>query len=103
MHRLALVALLAGMSPALAEEPVSFAGKTITLIVASAPGGGTDVSGRVIANFLAAHLPGTPTVVVRNIPGAQGVTSMNYFVKQTAADGFTLTMGATNQADPLLY
>lgn len=103
MRRLALIALLIGVSPALAQEPVTFTGKTITLIVASAPGGGTDVSGRVIASFLAQHLPGTPTVIVRNIPGAQGVTSMNYFVKQAPADGFTLTMGATNQADPLLY
>src|SRR4051812_47813778 len=103
MHRLAFVALLVGISPAVAQEQVSFAGKTITMIIASAPGGGTDVSGRVIANFLAQHLPGAPTVVVRNIPGARGVTSMNYFVKQASADGFTLTMGATNQADPLLY
>src|SRR3954469_18810073 len=103
MHRLAFVALLVGISPAVAQEQVSFAGKTITMIIASAPGGGTDVSGRIIANFLAQHLPGTPTVIIRNIPGAQGVTSMNYFVKQAAADGLTMTMGATNQADPLLY
>jgi hypothetical protein len=104
MYRLALsFMLLLGGSVALADEQASFGGKTITMIIASAPGGGTDVSGRVIANFLASHLPGGPTVVVRNIPGAQGVTSMNYFVKQAVPDGFTLTMGATNQADPLLY
>jgi tripartite-type tricarboxylate transporter receptor subunit TctC len=73
------------------------------LIVASGAGGGTDTSGRLIATFLAGHLPGKPNVVVRNIPGAQGITAMNHFVQQIAPDGLTLTMGSTTQADPLLY
>ncbi len=98
----ALSALL-GLSAARAQEPVSFQGKTITMIIGSAPGGGTDLSGRLIANFLAANLPGSPNVIVRNIPGAQGVTAMNFFVQQVAADGFTVIMASTSQADPLLY
>jgi tripartite-type tricarboxylate transporter receptor subunit TctC len=98
-----LLAMVVGSSAVLAEEPLSFKGKTITMIVASAPGGGTDISGRLIANFLASHLSGNPNVIVRNIPGAQGVTAMNHFVKQVAPDGLTLTMGSTSQADPLLY
>jgi tripartite-type tricarboxylate transporter receptor subunit TctC len=100
---LLFLALLLGASAARADEPLSFKGKTITVIIGSAPGGGTDVSGRLIANFLASHLEGKPTIIVRNIAGAQGMTSMNYFVKQVAADGMTLTMGATTQADPLNY
>jgi tripartite-type tricarboxylate transporter receptor subunit TctC len=100
---LLLLALLLSASAGRAEEPLSFKGKQITVIIASAPGGGTDVSGRLIANFLASHLSGKPTIIVRNLPGAQGVTAMNYFVKQVAADGLTLTMGSTSQADPLLY
>jgi hypothetical protein len=106
MKRL-VIALLAifllGPSPASTDEPLSLKGKTITMVVASAPGGGTDISGRLIANFLASHLSGKPNVIVRNIPGAQGVTAMNYFVKQVVPDGLTLTMGSTSQADPLLY
>jgi tripartite-type tricarboxylate transporter receptor subunit TctC len=98
-----LLALMLGHSAARADEPLSFKGKTITIIVASAAGGGTDISGRLIANFLASHLPGKPNAIVRNIPGAQGVTAMNYFVKQVVPDGLTLTMGSTSQADPLLY
>ena len=98
----ALSALL-GLSAARAQEPVSFQGKTITMIIGSAPGGGTDLSGRLIANFLASNLPGSPNVIVRNIPGAQGVTAMNFFVQQVAADGFTVIMASTSQADPLLY
>src|SRR5258705_3441019 len=96
-------ALLLGTSMALAAEPPSFEGKSISLIVASGAGGGTDTSGRLIATFLAGHLPGKPNVVVRNVPGAQGITAMNHFAKQVAPDGLTLTMGSTTQADPLLY
>jgi putative tricarboxylic transport membrane protein len=105
MRPIALLAtaLLLGLPAAQAQEPASFAGKQVTLIIGSAPGGGTDTSGRVIANFIAAHLPNKPSVIVRNIPGAQGVTAMNHFVKQVAPDGLTITMGSTTQADPLFY
>jgi hypothetical protein len=95
--------LLLGGAAACADEPVSFKGKTITMIVATAPGGGTDSSGRLIAPLLGNLLPGKPTIVVRNIPGAEGVTAMNFFVKQVAPDGLTVTMGSTTQVDPLLY
>ena len=105
MRQLAIIGLglILGAPVACAEEPVSFKGKTITMIVASAPGGGTDTSGRLIAPLLANLLPGQPSVIVRNIPGAEGVTAMNYFVKQVAPDGLTITMGSTTQADPMLY
>jgi hypothetical protein len=105
MQRFAILALILLVSPyaARAQEPVSFEGKSVTMIIGSSPGGGTDVSGRLIANFLAAQLPGKPNVIVRNIPGAQGVTAMNYFVQQVVPDGLTMIMGSTSQADPLLY
>lgn len=106
MKRLIIIlalAILLGQPTARAVEPVSFQGKTVTMIIGSAPGGGTDLSGRLIANFLAANLPGSPNVIVRNIPGAQGVIAMNFFVQQVAADGLTVIMGSTSQADPLLY
>jgi hypothetical protein len=105
MRQPAIIGLCLSLSgaTAFADEPVSFKGKTITMIVASAPGGGTDISGRLIAPLLANLLPGKPNVIVRNIPGAEGVTAMNYFVKQVAPDGLTVTMGSTTQADPLLY
>jgi tripartite-type tricarboxylate transporter receptor subunit TctC len=105
MRQLAIIGfcLILGATAASADEPVSFKGKTITMIVASAPGGGTDTSGRLIAPLLANLLPGQPSVIVRNIPGAEGVTAMNYFVRQVAPDGLTITMGSTTQADPLLY
>src|SRR6478736_9425189 len=97
-----LVALL-GCRVAVAEEASPFQGKTVTLIVGSPAGGGTDTSGRLIASLIARHLPGRPAVIVRNIPGAQGITAMNYFARQVTPDGLTVTMASTTQADPLLY
>src|SRR4051812_2062454 len=104
MRRFAVwaAAFVMGLCTAQAEEAL-FAGKQVTMIIGSAPGGGTDTSGRVIAQFIANLLPGKPNLIVRNIPGAQGVTAMNYFVKQVAPDGLTITMGSTTQADPLFY
>jgi tripartite-type tricarboxylate transporter receptor subunit TctC len=102
-----VIAMTTGLSlagaPLLAQEPPSFKGKTITMIVGSPAGGGTDSSARLIALLLTDRLPGKPTLIVRNVPGAEGITAMNYFVKQVASDGLTLIMGSTTQADPLLY
>ena len=104
MRRIGVLAaaLLMGVSTASTQE-VNVQGKQVQMIIGSAVGGGTDTSGRLIANFIASHLPGKPSVVVRNVPGAQGVTAMNHFAKQVATDGLTLAMGSTTQADPLFY
>src|SRR6185312_8078304 len=101
----ALPALCAGLAvlSAGAEEAVSFKDKTITMIIGYAPGGGTDASGRVIAPFLTKHLPGHPTVVVRNMPGADGMTSLNYMLQQTKPDGLSVAMGSSTQVDPINY
>ena len=88
---------------ALAAEPVSFKGRTITMVIGYAPGGGTDLSGRLIASYLGSRLPGNPAVIVQNVPGADGLTEMNYFVQQVRPDGFTLTMGSGSQSEPTHY
>jgi tripartite-type tricarboxylate transporter receptor subunit TctC len=92
---------LAGGSLALAQNAALFHGKTVTMIIGYAAGGGTDTFGRLVASFLAHHLPGSPTVIVRNVPGADGVMAMNYFVEQVASDGYSLTVNASTTADPL--
>jgi len=84
-------------------EPVSFKGKTITMIVGYPAGGGTDISGRLIASGLGKHLPGEPTVTTQNVPGAEGMTALNFFVQQTKPDGLTITMGSGSQADSTHY
>ena len=100
---LGVAALALASSVVRADDSISFQGKTLTMIIASPAGGGTDTSGRLIAPLLAGQLPGKPGVIVRNIPGAEGMIGMNYFAKQVAPDGLTMAMGSTTQADPLLY
>ncbi len=99
------ISLLAGLaaSAVAAAQDISFQGKTITMIVGFEAGGGTDAFGRLAASFLASQLPGTPTVVVRNLPGAEGITAMNYVVQQVAPDGATIVTAASTTADPLNY
>lgn len=88
--------------PALAQS-ATFKGQQIDLVVGYSPGGGTDASGRLIAEFLGKYLPGSPSVVVRNMPGADGLVAGNYFATQAAPDGLSLIMGSGTQADPLHY
>jgi tripartite-type tricarboxylate transporter receptor subunit TctC len=98
-----LVACIILGPAALAQDNASFQGKTVTMIIGSAPGGGTDAFGRLTAPFLATHLPGSPSIVPRNIPGADGITAMNYMVQQAATDGYTIIAVPNTVADPLNY
>ncbi len=75
---------------------VSFAGKTITIIVPSSAGGGTDVAARVYARFLPRHLPGNPSMVVRNIPGGDGLIGVNY-AYSARPDGLTVLASAAGR------
>jgi len=103
--RFFMVGLLAAFATgsARADEPVSFKGKTVTMIIGFAAGGGTDLAGRLIAAHLGKYLPGQPNVIVQNIPGAEGMTAMNYFANQAKPDGLTLTMGSGSVADPINF
>jgi tripartite-type tricarboxylate transporter receptor subunit TctC len=92
-----------GLSCAAAEDAPSFKGKTITMVVGSEPGGGTDASGRVIAPYLRKYLPGEPNVIVQNMPGASGITALNYFVHRTQPDGLTVINGSISMIDPINF
>ena len=105
MHRLAVAigATLALCVTASAQAPMSFEGKTVTMIIGPPPGGGTDIAGRMIAASLAKHLPGSPSIIVENRPGADGMVAMNYFATQVKPDGMTVIMATSTQGDPLVY
>jgi tripartite-type tricarboxylate transporter receptor subunit TctC len=101
---LAAAAIAACFVPqAHAQEKNSFAGKTVTMIVGFAPGGGTDIIARWIGNGLSKYIPGNPTFVVKNIPGAEGMTSMNFVAQQVKPDGLTVVLGSSSQTDPMNY
>lgn len=89
--------------PAPAQE-ISFAGKPIRLIVGGAPGGGYDLYGRLVAQHLARHLPGQPTIIVQNMEGAGALLVANYLTNVAPKDGTVL--GGVNgllATDGLLY
>jgi tripartite-type tricarboxylate transporter receptor subunit TctC len=92
-HRLAAVILCcAGFfcHTAVSRADDFYRGRTINLYVGTAPGGGYDITARLIAAHLGQHLPGTPSFVVRNMPGAGGVTMTNFLSNTAPADGTAL-------------
>jgi tripartite-type tricarboxylate transporter receptor subunit TctC len=80
-----LLLALAGLPARGAVE--LFAGKQIELVVGSGPGGGYDTYGRLLARHLPRYLPGNPTVVVQNMPGAGGLRAANYLYNVAPRDG----------------
>lgn len=97
------LALLLRSAPASADEAPNFKGQKITMLIGFAAGGGTDVSGRLLAPFLAKHLPGGPSIVVQNMPGAFGINAVNFMLNQTKPDGLVFSVGANSQVDPMNY
>ena len=89
--------------PAAAEEPF-YRDKPIRMIVGSAAGGGYDTYARLIATHLRRHIPGHPTIVVQNMPGAGSLVAANYLANVAPRDGTVI--GAVNAlvaTDPLLH
>ena len=64
-----------------------YAGKTITIVVATDETGGFSIYSRLIGNYLGRHIPGSPTVIVRNMPGAGGSTAAVSMTQQAPRDG----------------
>jgi tripartite-type tricarboxylate transporter receptor subunit TctC len=85
--------------PAVADE-VSFAGKTVRMIVGSNAGGVTDVGARVVARFMGKYLPDSPSIVIQNVPGANGIAAANMFYLRSAPDGMTSLAGSSSQVTP---
>ncbi len=80
---LALVAAPAG------ADPISdfYKGKQVTFYVGLSAGGGYDTNARLVARHIAKHIPGNPTVLVRNMPGGGGIVMTNFVSGVAAKDG----------------
>jgi len=68
-------------------EASFYDGKTIRLIVSSTPGGGNDTYSRLVARHISKYIPGNPTMVVQNMPGAGGLLAADYIYRKAARDG----------------
>jgi len=83
---------LALAAPAAAQDPASFyRGKTVRIVVGFSPGGGYDIYARVLARYLGRHIPGNPTIVVQNMPGAASLKSVQYLTTGAPTDGTLIT------------
>jgi tripartite-type tricarboxylate transporter receptor subunit TctC len=76
------------VSPAAAAAPAEFyAGRGVQLIVGFSAGGGYDLYARVLARHMGRHIPGNPSVVPQNMPGAGSVKAANYIYNVAPKDG----------------
>jgi tripartite-type tricarboxylate transporter receptor subunit TctC len=84
-----LVAALAAACAAapVRAQPVDLTGKTVTLIIGFGTGGGYDLWGRTVARHIAKHLPGKPTVVPQNMPGAGSYVAASHLYAAAPKDG----------------
>ena len=74
-------------------DPAEFyKGRQVNLIVGYGTGGGYDVYGRLIARHLGRHIPGQPTVVVQNMPGAGSLRAVNYLYNNAPKDGTAIAI-----------
>lgn len=99
---LAVTALILSSGVAAAQN-VSFEGKTITINIGSSTGGGLDTYARLVARHLGKHVPGTPSVVASNVPGAGGNIAASRIFNIAPKDGTHIGMTfPTVMIDPLL-
>ena len=83
-----LIALLSALEACAQSD--FYKGKTITVYIGTTPGALYDQWGRILANHMAKHIPGNPTIVVQNMPGAGHMIAANYVFKTTKPDGLSL-------------
>jgi tripartite-type tricarboxylate transporter receptor subunit TctC len=73
-----------------------YRGKTIELIIGAGVGGGYDLAGRTVANRMGRHIPGNPTITVRNMPGATALIMTNHLYNVAKRDGTVIGMPTSN-------
>ena len=92
-------ALFLQLSPAAAQSVADFyKDKQVKIIIGNAAGGDYDLGGRLLARHLGAHIPGNPSVIVQNMPGASTVTATNYLYAKAPRDGTVIGSFSRNIA-----
>lgn len=77
-------------SPAMAQD--FYAGKTLTIVVANTAGSGYDAYGRLLARHIVKYIPGRPTVIVQNMPGAGSIKATDFTANVAPKDGTLMTL-----------
>jgi tripartite-type tricarboxylate transporter receptor subunit TctC len=109
MHRWLIAGLSIGIltlpQAASAQDAVAdfYRGRTVTLIVGYSAGGGYDTYSRILARHLGRHIPGNPTIVVQNMPGAGSLKMTNYLYNVAPKDGSIIGIFSRGMAmEPLI-
>ncbi len=89
----ALCLVVAASGAARADDIAAFyAGRTMTFVSGSSPGASYDVHSRLVARHLGGFIPGKPTIVVQNMPGAGSKAAANHLYTAAARDGSVIGM-----------
>jgi tripartite-type tricarboxylate transporter receptor subunit TctC len=102
---LLLLTQIVGSSLARADTVASFyKGKTINVVIGYSVGGGYDTYARLLATYLGKHIPGNPTVIPQNMPGAGSLNAANYLGSVAPRDGTVIgTFARGMPIFPLLF
>src|ERR1700716_1585259 len=98
-YRLLALGIVAGacLSQAKADVVAEFyKGRTVTVVVSSNAAGGYDTFARAIARYMGKHIPGNPALIVRNMPGAGGMTATNFLYNNADKDGSVIGLVQNN-------
>jgi tripartite-type tricarboxylate transporter receptor subunit TctC len=87
--------LMAGAAQAQTPEDF-YRGKTLSLIIPNAPGGSFDLYARLAANHLGRFIPGNPSIIAQNMPGAAGMQAANYLTSIAPKDGTVMSVLVPN-------
>jgi tripartite-type tricarboxylate transporter receptor subunit TctC len=89
LRALATILSFAAMLGAAVADPVAdfYRGNSVRFLIASGVGGGSDLAGRIQAQFLSKHIPGKPNVIAQNMPGGGGVVMTNHLYNAAPQDG----------------
>ncbi len=90
-----IIAMAAGLGEAAAQSPEEFyRGKTIDFVIGYPPGGSNDTWGRLLGRHIGKHIPGKPTVVPKNQPGAGSFLAANTVFNVSPKDGTVIAIAA---------
>ena len=96
--------IVVGTTPSNADPIEDFyRGKTLRMLIGYGPGGGYDLYARLVAEFLPKHLPGNPTIVPQNMPGAGSFAAAKFISEAAPKDGTVLgTLAQTLALDSIV-
>src|SRR5918997_206659 len=90
---LLMLGAIIAATPAPAQSPASFyEGKTVNVVVGFSPGGGYDRYARLLARHLGKHIPGKPSAVVQNMPGAGSLVAVRHLDTTAPKDGTVIVV-----------